>query len=194
MVRPDSASEFPRLLDRVRAGSEGAARRLFELYQRSVLQAVRRRLPRRLRSKYDSTDLTQEVWAELFASGLDHTACQSPAGFARFVQHLADWRAKNLLRKRLGAGKGNVDREHTLGSSTVRGEVLGAAHGGPSPSEAAADAEQWQRLLHSQSPRHQQILVLLRQGDSYEEVARKLGIHPRTIRRLIYRLARVARL
>jgi RNA polymerase sigma factor (sigma-70 family) len=194
MIRPDSITEFPRLLNRARAGSESAARRLVEMYQCGVLHAVRRSLPKQLRSKYDSTDLTQEVWADFFAHGLEKYPFQSPEALNRFLWQLAERRTTDMVRRRLCHGKGQVAREHVFGSSTVRAEVQGTPQPGPTPSEAAADADEWQHLLHGQNAQHQQILVLLRQGDSYEEVARKVGVNTRTIRRLIYRLARVARL
>jgi DNA-binding NarL/FixJ family response regulator len=45
--------------------------------------------------------------------------------------------------------------------------------------------EQWDRLLAGQPDHYRLILDLVRQGHTYEEVARRLEIHPRTVSRVV---------
>src|SRR4051794_29206209 len=54
------------LRERVRAGDEGAVRELVAVFGPSLLHAARARLPQKLRAKYDSQDIVQDVWASFF--------------------------------------------------------------------------------------------------------------------------------
>src|SRR5687768_16029897 len=57
---------FDELLGRVQQGQDGAAEEFVARYGPHVLRAVRRGLHRRLRSKFDSEDFVQAVWASFF--------------------------------------------------------------------------------------------------------------------------------
>ncbi|HZU35037.1 MAG TPA: helix-turn-helix domain-containing protein, partial [Gemmataceae bacterium] len=179
---PDHATKFPQLMERARAGSDGAARQLVEQHGSFVLRTVRRRLPRRLRSKYDSVDLAQEVWATFFSDSLAHYRFGSAAELNHFLWQLADWRSRDLIRDLCFRAKTNIGREHGLDSSTVRTEVQGKPDGAPPPTAQATAADEWDRLINGENPRNQDILLLLRQGKTYQEVARKLGVSLRTVR------------
>src|SRR5262245_41197954 len=54
------------LLERIRAGDEVAARELLARYEAQVRLVVRRQLPKLLRSRFDSLDFLQSVWASFF--------------------------------------------------------------------------------------------------------------------------------
>ncbi len=62
----DENNEFSELMKRVADGSEDAAWTLVERYGDRLLRAVRRSLPDGLRSKFDSVDFVQLVWASFF--------------------------------------------------------------------------------------------------------------------------------
>src|ERR1051326_6827453 len=57
---------FRALMRAAEGGSEEAARELYETYVKYVLRCVRHRLWHRLRSKFDSQDFVQQVWASFF--------------------------------------------------------------------------------------------------------------------------------
>src|SRR5580704_3948714 len=60
------------LLDRVFTGCPGAAEQLQQEYGAHIIRAVRRRLPRQLRPKFDSIDFVQDVWVSFYrAPGRD---------------------------------------------------------------------------------------------------------------------------
>src|SRR6516165_12131416 len=63
---PDRGGELRAFLDRIRAGDESAARELLARYEAQVRLVVRRQLPRLLRSRFDSLDFLQSVWATFF--------------------------------------------------------------------------------------------------------------------------------
>src|SRR4051812_9555119 len=57
---------FQDLLREAQAGSPEAARELYDTYVAHVLRCVRNRMWHRLRSKFDSQDFVQQVWASFF--------------------------------------------------------------------------------------------------------------------------------
>ena len=126
---------------------------------------IRRTLPRKCGPRFLATHF--ENYRFRSASELNY-----------FLWQLADWRSRDLLRECFRLAKSNLCREHGLGSSTVRGEVERIEGPEPAPPEAAAALEEWETLLSGESPRDQHILIMLRQGDSCDDVARKLGIAP----------------
>ena len=56
-------NEFEVQMERVRAGSQRAVRALLERYKQPIFRAIRRRLHKELRSRYDSEDFVQSVWS-----------------------------------------------------------------------------------------------------------------------------------
>src|SRR5579864_1112444 len=62
---------FRSLLRRVLTGCPEAAEELHRDYGDHIIRVVRRRLPRRLRPKFDSVDFAQDVWASFFQAEHD---------------------------------------------------------------------------------------------------------------------------
>ncbi|MEW4452496.1 hypothetical protein AB1L30_07470, partial [Bremerella sp. JC817] len=60
---------FADLLARAKAGDEHAVNALLNEFEADVRLAVRRQLPRLLRTQFDSMDFVQLVWASVFAGG-----------------------------------------------------------------------------------------------------------------------------
>lgn len=180
--------EFRLLMQRVQEGCPEASQQLFERYQQHVLRVVRRRLHQKLRSKFDSGDFVQAVWASFFSLDLGRHHFDSPEALVGFLGSLARNKVIEEVRHRLHTLKHDVTREQPLYDSSGHptGEVAARQ---PTPSEIAVAREQWARLLEEQPEQHQRILVLLRQGHSPSEVAQQLGLSIKTVRRLIHKLA-----
>ncbi|NOX55263.1 MAG: sigma-70 family RNA polymerase sigma factor, partial [Planctomycetes bacterium] len=68
-------TEFAQLMQRVKAGSNQAARELLDRYGDHILRAIRRRLGRRMRSQFDSVDFLQATLASF---------CAHPSWLSRF--------------------------------------------------------------------------------------------------------------
>ena len=58
--------EFSDLLARAKAGDEQAIREFVSRFEQDVRMMVRSRLPRKLRTQFDSTDFAQAVWQSFF--------------------------------------------------------------------------------------------------------------------------------
>lgn len=180
--------DFRLLMQRVRDGCPEAAQQLFTGYGEHITRVVRKRMHRKLRSKFDSGDFVQAVWASFFALDLNAYQFDCPEALIGFLMNLARNKVVEEVRHRLHTLKHDVTREQSLYDSSgyPAGEVAARQ---PTPSEIAVAREQWDRLLQDQSADHQRILVLLRQGYTPSEVAQQLGRSIKTVRRLICKLA-----
>src|SRR5262249_46024260 len=179
--------EFNALLQRLRAGDEEAARFLLARYGPHILRVVRRRLDRKLRSKFDSLDFMQDVWASFFAQRPPENAFASPQALFAFLATLARNTVVEAVRQRFVGKKYNINRECSLEDSEG-GRGQRAAHQA-TPSEIVVAQEEWDRLLDRRSPEQQQILVMLRLGYTHAEIAGKLGVCEKTVARLVQKIA-----
>ena len=180
----DSPHEFHALMQRVREGSPDAARDLLERYGAHILRVVRRRLHRKLRSKFDSADFVQAVWASFFTGAPRQHAFDRPEALVAFLATLAQNKVIEAVRQRLESQKYDVARERPLDEPTA--DRVAARQ--PTPSQVAVANEEWHRLLADLPAQYQRILGLLREGHTRREVADELGVNERTIRRVIDRL------
>jgi RNA polymerase sigma factor (sigma-70 family) len=184
---PDNPHEFNVLMERVRAGSEQAARDMLRLYGEHVLRVVRRRLNRKLRSKFDSSDFVQAVWASFFAKAPARCTFDRPQALVAFLATLAQNKVVDAVRQRFQRQKYNVNREHSLDGSTAA-EAAELAARQPTPSQVAVANEEWHRLIDELPAHYQRMLELLRAGHTQREIAQELGVNEKTIRRVIEKL------
>lgn len=182
----EGPEEFAALMRGVREGSEEAAKQLVDRYGPRILWVVRKRLPPKLRSKFDSVDFQQDVWASFFAEQSGKTF-DKPEALAAFLAKMARNKVLMAVRQRRQLQKYNVDREQSLDGSAAF-----AAHGvagpGPTPSQLAVAQEKWDQLLKDHPPRYQRILMLLRLGHTQVQISQELGVSERMVRRVIRKL------
>ena len=161
-----------------------AAERVFVAYEPYLRQAVRRHLSAPVRAKFDSADSVQSTWADLLRGFRE-------AGW-RFadVDHLSGFlfvATRNRLIDRIRQYPQAVDHEVPLGEGHPH-ESMSSPR--PRPSEVAQANEAWERILDRCPPEHRPILGLRRKGHSLAEIARRTGLHPDSIRRILRNLAR----
>lgn len=174
--------EFRDLMDRVQAQAPDAVGELLNRYGPHILRVVRRRLKPEIRSKFDSTDFVQAVWASFFALPLDDYRFDQSAALAAFLAEMAHHKVVDAVRQRLISQKYNVNRERPI-------EDAGSlSHGFPSPMDIAIAKEEWEKLIGESEPPHQQILTSLGEGFSAREVADQLGFCEKTVRRVLRRI------
>jgi len=183
----DCQRDFHGLMDQVLAGSEEAARDLVALYGPAVLRAVRRQLNQRLRSKFDSEDFVQDVWASFFAAPPRLNNFKTPDDLAGFLVGVARHKVLDAVRQRLQRQRYNLNREQSLhdASRPVRERLIATQ---PSPSTAAMNKEEWEELLRRQPLVYRRILLKVREGQSPAEIAADQAISERTVRRVIARV------
>ena len=184
---PEQPKSLSELLERARQDSEGSAQEIVERYGPYILRAVRRRLNKKLRSKFDSVDFVQAVWASFFALPADRFQFQRPQQLVDFLMGLARNKVVDAVRQRLETQKYDVNRELPLyDSSAVDAREVRAP--GPTASQVAIAKEEWQRAQDSAVPREERIVNWIQRGQSLESIAREIGVSVKTIRRVLERI------
>jgi RNA polymerase sigma-70 factor (ECF subfamily) len=173
-----------RLLDQLCKGDAAVAEQVFRTYEPYLRKVVRRQLPVRLRTRFDSIDVVQSVWADLLqgfrASGWRF---ESPGHLRAFLVRVT----RNRFIDRLRQHGTSLDHEH--GEDDVPLADL-AVTPTPGPSEEAQADELWQRMLALCPPEHRELLELRRQGYLLGEIAARTGLHEGSVRRILRTLAR----
>jgi RNA polymerase sigma factor (sigma-70 family) len=179
----DAREEFALLMQRVSEGSEDAVKELLARYGPSILRVVRRRLSRKMRSKFDSEDFTQSVWGSFFAAR-GHLDFQTPEAFVAYLVKMTRNKMVDAFRRRHALKKHNINREHSLEGSAAM-EVRKIPGTQPSPSQMLVARERAEQVAQKLPAHAQLILEFLRQGSTHEEIAAALNINEKTIRRLV---------
>lgn len=170
--------DFAALLERVRAGDEGAAAELVRRFEPEVRQAVRRKLTdRKLRQVLDSMDVCQSVYLNFF---LRATAGEfelaGPEDLVRLLVTMARNRVVDHARKQQ-AGIRDKGRERPLDT-----QAQGVASPGPSPSRVVAGREILDRVRSLFTEEERRLADLRAQGRSWAEMAAELGGTPDGLR------------
>ena len=172
------------LIDRLNDGDLEAAERVFLAYEPYLRIAVSRQLNGALRSKLDTMDIVQAVWADVLAGFRDSGWRFSDRGQLRaFLLTLA----RNRLIDRRRHFRRAIERERPLDDLEPRDL---AAADQPRPSEVAQGRELWANLLDQCPPQHRDLLTLKRQGLTLAEIADRTGLHEGSVRRVLYTLAK----
>src|SRR4051812_12530761 len=187
-----TSPEEQALVDLWRQGDQEAARAIVDRYLARLLQLARRHISQRLAGRVDPEDIVQSVFRTFF--------CRLKEG--QFVFADQDDLCKLLVRITLHktlrqvafhkAAKRDPSQETPQGEGH-RERLLAALDRDPTPEASLAFLDQLEHLLGRLGPQERQILELRLQGHSNEEIAQKLGIYDRKIRRVIKQVRAIAR-
>ena len=181
-------SVFRQLLLKVRSGCEFSTSELVESMSGHICRVIDRRLDYRLRRKYDVDDLQQMVWASFFRQRWRVTDFEDSKQLSRYLVAMARNKVIQVIRSQLQTIKRDVRREWR---GEVEQQVDGAtAYHCQTPSQVAIRNEQLQRWLDGESSRATRIVQMRLAGARYVEIASDLGIHQRTVRRIMQRLVK----
>jgi RNA polymerase sigma-70 factor (ECF subfamily) len=178
------ADPLEALLEKLCQGDEAAAEQVFLAYEPYLRKVVRRQVPARLRSKFDSIDVVQSVWADVL-HGFRAAGWQfADTGHLRAFLVKA---TRNRFIDRYRQYRSAAARERSLTSAAVPAGVPSAE---PRPSEIVQADELWQQMLAQCPPAHQEVLRLKRQGLSLAEIAARTNFHEDSVRRIVREVAR----
>jgi RNA polymerase sigma factor (sigma-70 family) len=178
-----SAEHLDQLLARLNSGDTAAAEQVFRTYEPFLRILVRRELRAGLRTKFDSSDVVQSVWATLLEGlqgGEWHFADR--AHLQAFLIRLMKHRFIDLCRKHGPA----LVHEQPLADQRLAEAVAGE---GPRPSEVAQVNELWERIQALCPPKHQELIRMKLEGLTADEIAARTGLHPNSVRRILAELA-----
>lgn len=180
-------NDFARLMQHVRDGSDEAARELQKRYGRYIGRVVRRRMPNRLRSMFDSQDFVQSVWGSFFRTLPAHVDFDGPGALARFLARIANNKVIDETRRRLMGQKHNIADVRSLDS--IDTDVVEADTVQPSPSQVVMAKEERSFLQRERPAYYLQILDLRAAGATYKRIASELSLNEKTVRRVLKRLS-----
>jgi len=179
--------QFAALLNRIKEGSEQALVELVETYGQHVYRVVRRKLDRAMRSKFDSGDFVQAVWASFFENRARILEFPTAKDLILFLARIAHNKVIDEIRRRFVLQGKNINLEVSLDQSGILGTMLSP---GPTPSEVVMADERLERMTALRSDRQQKIVELRQAGATHAEIAAALGVNPKTVQRSLQRLER----
>ncbi len=179
--------DFTELMRRARSDDPAAIRDFLARFEREVQMMVRARLPKKLRTQFDSVDFVQAVWQSFFSD-----LRENPRDFAN-TEHLRGFLAgvvRNKVqeqhRRLTRTEKYDVAREQRLyirrGDREVLREVVSPE---PSPSEMVQADDRMAQLTAGRSPREVEVVKLRLQGLTFVEIAARTRMDERAVRRVI---------
>jgi RNA polymerase sigma factor (sigma-70 family) len=171
------------LLEKLCSGDPDAAERVFLAFEPYLRMVVRKKLPGRLRAKFDSMDVVQSVWADVLR-GFREAGWRfaDEAHLRAFLVKLTRHRFIDHLRRNRTA----VARERPLGELVREDEPLSPL---PSPSEHVQAIELGDRMLALCAPAHREIVQLRMRGTTVAEIATRTGLHVGSVHRIFHDLA-----
>jgi RNA polymerase sigma-70 factor (ECF subfamily) len=171
------------VLEKLCSGDPDAAERVFLAFEPYLRMVVRKKLPPRLRAKFDSMDVVQSVWADLLR-GFREAGWRfaDEAHLRAFLVKLTRNRFIDQLRRNRIA----VARERPIGELVQADEPVSPL---PSPSELAQADELGQRMLALCSPAHREVVRLRMRGIPVAEIGTRVGLHVGSVHRILQDLA-----
>ena len=181
--------DFADVIRRARAGDDTATAKLLSQFEPEVRTMVRIRLPRALRNQFDSMDFVQAVWKSVFTGATPDskaTVFTDEGQFRGFLAGVARNKVYEEHRRQTRTKKYDIGREERLyvqkGGREVPRDVPGFD---PTPSENAQADDRLGQLVQGRSEQEAEIIILRRQGLTYDEIATKIGKDERSVRRVI---------
>jgi RNA polymerase sigma factor (sigma-70 family) len=171
------------VLEKLCSGDPAAAEQVFLAFEPYLRMVVRKKLPPRLRAKFDSMDVVQSVWADLLRGfRVAGWRFADEAHLRAFLVKLTRHRFIDQLRRHRTA----VARECPLGELVPSDEPASPL---PSPSELVQADELRERMLALCAPAHREIVRLRMHGIPVAEIAARSGLHVGSVHRILHDLA-----
>jgi RNA polymerase sigma factor (sigma-70 family) len=181
--------DFSQLMAELAEGSEEAAWQIANDYTPHVLRAIRAALPGSIRSKLDSQDLAQMIWASLLLKRSDLDDLHSPQQLINLLVRIAHNKVVDAYRHYTNYQSRDHRRESSIDAVSNSNQAAsphcfdgGLLDRELSPSQTAGLREKWQLVFESLSSRDRKILRHRMNGKTYAEIARAVGIGITTVR------------
>ncbi len=188
----DAEQEIPGLVVRARAGDEEAIRILVEDWGEALRRVIRRQLAKEARAVRGPEDIAQSVLKSFFAHIIHERPELTDEQMLRCLGIVARNKAVETNRQCRGRASAGPRRVESLdGPDAPPEEALVTRE--PSPDKDAMSQEAWERLLAGKPEHARTILNHLRQGCTHAEVAARMGIGERSVRRVVERAWRCHR-
>jgi RNA polymerase sigma-70 factor (ECF subfamily) len=175
------------------AGDEDAARLIVERYVDRLVALARQRLSPRLARRFDPEDVLQSVFRTFFdraKAGQFHL--EGPDDLSKLLTRITIHKTLRQVAFHRAA-KRNPDRE-TAHAEDEPQKLLELLDREPSPEEANVFVDLLDDFLSQLQTQDRQIIELRLQGQTNLEIADRLGVSERKVRRLMERIRGMAKL
>jgi RNA polymerase sigma factor (sigma-70 family) len=173
-----------RWIERLNEGDIAAVEDVFRAYEPFLRIAIRRRLSSRLRSKVDSGDIVQSVFADLVEGVRDGGWHFAGRPQLEALLHRVAWRRLADRYQKHGRA---LARERSL-DETPSQSLLDNAQA--RPSQIVQGREFWEGVLRACPKAHHEVVRLRMHGHRIAEIAARTSMHEGSVRRILYELAR----
>jgi RNA polymerase sigma-70 factor (ECF subfamily) len=180
------------LLERWRAGDEGAARQLFDRYVDQLMRIAQRHISERLGRRVSPEDIVQSVFRTFFVRAREgQFEASDPDGMCKLLARIT---VRKVLRQanHHRAAKRDVAKEASPVDNDGPDPATELFDRGPTPDEVHAFVDQLEHFLSRLGPQEREVLELRMQGCSPEEIAKRLGTYDRKIYRILERIRGLA--
>ena len=184
-------SDDDALMKKVRAGDQEAARQLYERYGEQLLALARRRISQRFCRRVDPEDIVQSVFRTFFnRAKAGEFDIAGPDDLCRLLARITVHKALRQIAYHHMA-KRDVTKESSDGEDGQERlkELLGRD---PTPEASILFMDQLKHFLLNLRPQEREIVDLRMQNFTAVEIAQKLNVSERTIRRLLERIRAIA--
>lgn len=185
--RPDDLA----LLSAYKAGSESAARELFDKHCERLMRLARNRIGQRLASRVDPEDVLQSVFRSFFLRAKNdefsfHDADDLLKLLVRITVHKT---LRQIAHHRAAKRDPNSESAQSDGSSDMISLV---AADDPPPEVEVALIDELETFMGRLTPFDREVLGLKLQGCTTFEIAERLDTYDRKIRRVLERIQALA--
>ena len=182
------SDELEALMSRVRNGEDEAIGVLFGEFQREIQLFVRHRLPRQLRTRYDSMDFVQAVYQSIVVDWRNQPPSRftSPDQIKDYLKGTAHNKVLEIFRRETQTQRYAATREVSMlvrGSADEPERIIEPTSTDPTPSQHVQAEDILNNLTRGKDPIYLKIALLRREGRTYEEIAAIVGLSERSVKR-----------
>lgn len=181
VLRSLDSDTVENLLQRGREGDKEAGLHLYQYFQKYFRAAIRRVMPKRMKTLFDSDDFLQETILHLATRNLPEQIYETAEGFLRYVRRVTTDQVAQEKRRHLQAKKRNLNQTIPLESALQARFIDPALHA----FQTVEQEDEWTYFLGQQTPIPRFVFVHLRRGWSLGQIAKRLGLSPRHLRRMV---------
>jgi RNA polymerase sigma-70 factor (ECF subfamily) len=174
------------------AGSESAAKDLFDKYCERLLRLAKRRIGQRMSSRFDPEDVVQSAFRTFFTRVKnDEFAFEHEDDLFKLLVRLT---VRKTLRRIQYHRADKRNPEAETGRQSDGSEIFAqVASQEPTAEVEVCLLDEFERFVTQLPPLDRQVLELKVQGFSTLEIADRLGTYDRKVRRIIERLEELSK-
>ncbi len=185
----DEHASDSELIDSWRGGDGDAATVLYQRYLQKLLNLVGQHLSAKFNPRFDPEDVVQSVFKSLFRRAKKGDFIfEDDADFWKLLLTIALNKVRNKVRHHQ-ADKRSTSREVVASNiGQPDGYILNRLAQNPTALETVAFSDLFTSVIDCLEPREQQLIHLRLEGHTQHEIADRLQVDERTVRRMFVRV------